>query len=161
MRKAFIVATVVALVFVAVGAVNHSLTFDIDYGVGAVNGVSAFWVMLAAAAVLFVTGLVAALLARASAVAAQRKLEGELEATYKRLRAAEGELMLAASSNRPPATPSREERAAEESSPPPAAEASEVTSPLPAADEAVADDDKTAVLPSEGPDDAQPRPDDT
>jgi hypothetical protein len=165
MRKAFIVVAVVALVFVAMGAVNHSLAFDIDYGVGAVYGVSAFWIMLAAAAVLFVTGLVAAALARAAAVAAQRKLEGELETTYKRLRQAEGELMLAASSKPSPATPSREARAADETSPLPAAEAGEVTSPLPstdeaADDEAAADDDETVVLPGTSPEGAQPRPDD-
>ena len=160
MRSAFVVVVVVALVFVAVGAVNHSLAFDIDYGLGAVYGVSTFWITLVAAAVLFVTGLVSALLARASAVAARRKLESELEATYKRLRAAEGELMLATSSTPPLATPSPEERAVAESPPLPAAQPSGANASVSSADEA-ADDDKTAVLPSEATDVAQPRPDDT
>lgn len=93
MRNALIVLAAVALVFVAAGAVNRALAFDIDFGVGSLTNVSLFWITLVTAAVIVLTGLVAAWLARSSAVAGQRKLEGELETIYGRLRAAEARLM--------------------------------------------------------------------
>ena len=92
MRNALIVLVVVALVLVALGAVNHGLLFDIDFVAGTWTAVSVFWVAVAAAGVVFVTGVVAAFLARSGAVATRRKLEKELQGAYKRLRAAEAKL---------------------------------------------------------------------
>jgi len=91
-RNALIVLVVVALVLVALGAVNHGLLFDIDFVAGTWTAVSVFWVAVAAAGVVFVTGVVAAFLARSGAVATRRKLEKELQGAYKRLRAAEAKL---------------------------------------------------------------------
>lgn len=98
MRNALILLAVVALVFVAAGAINHSLTFDIEYGIGEVRNVSLFWITVVTAGVLFVTGLVAAWLARSAAVADQRRLESELQQTYERLRASEARALMAAAS---------------------------------------------------------------
>ena len=92
MRNALIVLVVVALVIVALGAVNHGLLFDIDFVAGTWTAVSLFWVAVVTAGVVFVTGLVAAYLAASGAVAARRKLEKELQGTYERLRAAEAKL---------------------------------------------------------------------
>lgn len=89
MRNALIVLLAVALVFVGLGALNHSLTFDIDYVAGSLTGVSVFWITVVIGAVLLVAGVVAIWLARTSVVSAQRKLEAELQSTYERLRAAE------------------------------------------------------------------------
>ena len=89
MRNALIVLLAVALVLVGLGALNHSLAFDIDYVLGSWTGVSVFWVTAAIGAVLLVAGVVAIWLARTSVVASQRKLEAELQSTYERLRAAE------------------------------------------------------------------------
>jgi hypothetical protein len=88
-RNAFILLAIVALLFVGAGAANHSLAFDIDYVFGAVTNVSLFWITLVTAAIILGAGLVAAWLARSSAVAGQRKLEAELQTTYERLRVAE------------------------------------------------------------------------
>jgi len=91
-RNALIVLVVVALVIVALGAVNHGLLFDIDFVAATWTAVSLFWVAVVTAGVVFVTGLVAAYLAASGAVAARRKLEKELQGTYERLRAAEAKL---------------------------------------------------------------------
>ena len=92
MRNALIVLVVVALVLVALGAVNHGLLFDIDFVAGTWTAVSLFWVAVVTAGVVFVTGVVAAFLAQSSAVATRRTLEKELQGTYERLRAAEAKL---------------------------------------------------------------------
>lgn len=89
MRSAVILLAIVSLLFVAAGALNRALLFDVDYGFGALLAVSLFWITVVTAAILFFTGLVAALLARGSAVSAQHKLERELQSTYERLREAE------------------------------------------------------------------------
>ena len=89
MRNALIVLLAAALVLVGLGALNHSLTFDIDYVAGTLTGVSVFWITVVIGAVLLVAGVVAIWLARTSVVSAQRKLEAELQSTYERLRAAE------------------------------------------------------------------------
>ena len=92
MRNAFILLVVVALVLVALGAVNHGLLFDIDFVAGTWTAVSLFWVAVVSAGVVFVTGMVAAFFARSGAVNTRRKLEQELQGTYERLRAAEAQL---------------------------------------------------------------------
>lgn len=89
MRNALIVLLVFALVLVGVGAVSHSITFDIEYGLGAYRDVSAFWIMVVVAVVFFVAGLVAAGFARASGATGRRKVEAELQSVYQRLREAE------------------------------------------------------------------------
>jgi uncharacterized iron-regulated membrane protein len=92
LRNALIVLVIVALVLVALGAVNNGLLFDIDFVAGTWTAVSLFWVAVVTAGVVFVTGLVAAFLAQSGAVATRRKLEKELQGTYERLRAAEAKL---------------------------------------------------------------------
>lgn len=92
MRNALIVLVAVALVLVGIGGLNRSLQFDVDFVVVSWSYVSVFWITLVVGAALLLTGLVAAFLARTSAVAAQRKLEAELQTTYERLRAAEARL---------------------------------------------------------------------
>ncbi len=91
-RNALIVLVVVALVLVALGAVNNGLLFDIDFVAATWTAVSLFWVAVVIAGVVFVTGVAAAFLAASGAVAARRKLEKELQSTYERLRAAEAKL---------------------------------------------------------------------
>ena len=92
MRNALIVLVIVALVLVVLGALNHTVLFDIDFLAVTWTAVSLFWVAVAVAAVILVAGLGAAVLARSSAVSAQRKLEVELQSTYQRLRAAEAKI---------------------------------------------------------------------
>lgn len=89
MGKALLLLVIVALAVVAVGAVNHNVAFDIDYVAGTVTAVSLFWVAVVFAGLLFVAGAVAAWLAQRDAFAARRKLEKELDDTYRRLREAE------------------------------------------------------------------------
>lgn len=89
MRNALIVLVAVALVLVGIGGLNRSLQFDVDFVVVSWSYVSVFWITLVVGAALLLTGLVAAFLARTSAVTAQRKLEAELQTTYERLRAVE------------------------------------------------------------------------
>lgn len=93
MRNALIVIVVVALVLVALGAVNNGLLFDIDFVAATWTAVSLFWVAVVVAGVVFVTGVAAAFLAASGAVAARRRLEKELQTTYERLRAAEAKLL--------------------------------------------------------------------
>lgn len=89
MRNALIVLLAVAAAIVLVGAMNYSLEFDIDYVVASWTRVSALWIAVGLAVILLVTGVVAAWLARAGVTRSCRKLEVELEATYRRLRDAE------------------------------------------------------------------------
>ncbi len=92
MRNALIVLVAVALVIVALGAFNNDLLFDIDLVVATWTAVSLFWVAVAIAGVVVITGFAAAFFARSSAVATTRKLEKELQGTYERLRDAEAKL---------------------------------------------------------------------
>jgi len=85
-RNALILLAVVALVIITAGAVNHSVAFDVDWVAGTWRAVSLFWVAVTVAAIVFASGLAAALLARAGAARAQRKLETELDTAYRRLR---------------------------------------------------------------------------
>ena len=92
MRIALIVLVVVALVLVALGAVNHGLLFDIDFVVATWTAVSLFWVALVVAGIVVITGMVVAFFSRTGALATRRRLEKELQGTYERLRAAEAKL---------------------------------------------------------------------
>jgi hypothetical protein len=104
MRNALMVLGVVAFLVVVGGAVNHSVAFDIDYVFGVWTAVSMFWIAVVVAAGMTIVGLLAAWLARSGAVAAQRKLEIELQSTYERLRAAEAQSPQPADDSLPPAT---------------------------------------------------------
>lgn len=92
MRNAFILLVVVALVIVGLGAANDSIAFDFDLVFATWTAVSLVWIAAVVAAVVLVTGLIAAWLAQTDASRSRRKLEAELQATYERLRAAEARL---------------------------------------------------------------------
>lgn len=89
MRNALILLAVVALLILAVGALNNGTAFDVDYAAGTVTAVSLFWVSAVIAVLVFVVGLAAAWFAQAAVAGTRRKLEGELQSTYERLREAE------------------------------------------------------------------------
>ena len=89
MRNALILLAVVALLILAVGALNNGTAFDVDYVAGTVSAVSLFWVSAVLAALVFVVGLAAAWFAQAAVAGSRRKLEAELQSTYERLREAE------------------------------------------------------------------------
>jgi hypothetical protein len=95
-RTAVAILVIVALVFLAVGAVNHAATLDLDFLAISWSGVSLFWVTVVLACVVVAAGLVGAWAARGSAVAAQHRLEKELAATYRRLREAQAAAGVAA-----------------------------------------------------------------
>jgi len=90
-RNALILLAVVALVILAVGALNNGTVFEIDYVAGTMSEVSLFWVSLVVAAIVFVAGLAAAWFALSGAAGGRRKLEVELQSTYERLRETERE----------------------------------------------------------------------
>jgi hypothetical protein len=90
-RNALILLVVVALVIVAVGALNNGTAFEIDYVAGTMSEVSLLWVSLVIAAIVFVAGLAAAWFALSGAAGGRRKLEAELQSTYERLRETERE----------------------------------------------------------------------
>ncbi len=89
MRNALILLAVVALLILAVGALNNGTAFDVDYVAGTVSAVSLFWVSAVIAALVFVVGLAAAWFAQSAVAGSRRKLEAELQSTYERLREAE------------------------------------------------------------------------
>ncbi|HEX5643072.1 MAG TPA: hypothetical protein VFZ86_12160 [Thermoleophilia bacterium] len=89
MRNALILLAVVALLILAMGALNNGTAFDVDYVAGTVSAVSLFWVSAVIAALVFVVGLAAAWFAKSAVAGSRRKLEAELQSTYERLREAE------------------------------------------------------------------------
>jgi uncharacterized membrane protein YciS (DUF1049 family) len=88
-RNALILLVVVALVILAVGALNNGTAFDVDYVAGTISAVSLFWVSAVIAALVFVVGIAAAWFAQSAVAGTRRKLEAELQSTYERLREAE------------------------------------------------------------------------
>jgi uncharacterized membrane protein YciS (DUF1049 family) len=137
-RNALILLAVVALLILAVGALNNGTAFDVDYVAGTLSAVSLFWVSAVIAALVFVVGLAAAWFAQAAVAGTRRKLEAELQSTYERLREAEA---LAA---RPaPATAEAAPAAAAET-----AVAEPVAVPASEAATAVAGEPETVVVPS-------------
>ncbi len=128
MKTALWVLMIVALVVVLVGALNHGTAVSFDYVAGSTPAVSLFWLALGAAAALVLAGIAGWAVAVASAYATRRKLEKELEATYRRLRDCEARLAQPAS---PPAA-----EVATVVAPAPAGEAVTAVAPAPA-DEAV------------------------
>ena len=87
---------IVAAIVVVVGAVNHSVIFNLKYVAGTAHGVSLLWLGVAVALVVLVFGTVAAWMAQRGAATARRKVERELEGTYVRLREAEARVPTAA-----------------------------------------------------------------
>ena len=92
MKSALWVLMIVALVVVLAGALNHETEVTFDYLVGSTPAVSLFWLGLGAAAALVLAVIAGWAVAVASASAARRRLERELEATYRRLRDCEARL---------------------------------------------------------------------
>jgi hypothetical protein len=90
-RNALILLVVVALLILAVGALNNGTAFDVDYVAGTISAVSLFWISAVIAALVFVVGLVAAWFAQSAVAGTRRKLEAELQSTYERLREAEAQ----------------------------------------------------------------------
>jgi hypothetical protein len=145
-KTALWVLMIVALVVVLVGALNHGTAVSFDYVAGSTPAVSLFWLALGAAAALVLAGIAGWAVAVASAYATRRKLEKELEATYRRLRDCEARLA-------PPAS-SPAGQLTTEVMPAPAGEAATAVAPAPA-DEAVtaadrlsSDEAVTAVAPA-------------
>ena len=89
MRALAVVLGVVAAIIVVVGAVNHATMLRLDYLLGTSPRFSLFWLALGAAALVVLAGVVGGAMSATAAGSARRKLEVELEDTYKRLRAAQ------------------------------------------------------------------------
>jgi uncharacterized membrane protein YciS (DUF1049 family) len=90
-RNALTLLVVVALLILAVGALNNGTAFDVDYVAGTISAVSLFWVSAVIAALVLVVGLAAAWFAQSAVAGTRRKLEAELQSTYERLREAEAQ----------------------------------------------------------------------
>ena len=89
MRRLLTVLGVIGLVIVIVGAVNHAVDVRVDYLVGTSSDVSLFWFALAVAILIVAAGFLGLMAGRASQAADRRKLEKELDDTYRRLREAQ------------------------------------------------------------------------
>ena len=90
MKNALIILGVVAGVLVLIGAFNADVMVDIDLLAGTVS-VSLFWLSVAAAAGVVLAAVAGWTLGRVEGGDRHRKLEGELESTYRRLREAEAQ----------------------------------------------------------------------
>ena len=89
MRALLVVLGVVGLVIVVAGAVNHTVRVRVDYLVGTSTAVSLFWFAVAVAVLIVAAGLLGVLIGRSAVSGDRRKLETELEDTYRRLREAQ------------------------------------------------------------------------
>ncbi len=89
MRVALIILAVVAAAFVVFGIVDRNVLLDVDYVAGTAHAVSLLWISATVGLVLFLVGALAVAFVRAFDVRDRRKLEGELQVVYERLRAAE------------------------------------------------------------------------
>jgi hypothetical protein len=95
-RTLLVVLGVIALLLLLGGAVNSDTEVSFDYVAGSTAAASLFWVALVVAAGLVVAGIAGWTVARTGDANALRKLEKELEATYRRLRDCEARLPRAA-----------------------------------------------------------------
>ncbi len=95
MRIALIVLAVVAVALVLVGAFNADVRVGVDLLAGSVD-VSLFWLAVGVAGLIALAGVAGWTLGRVEGVGRRRKLERELESTFRRLRESE------ARSPRPP-----------------------------------------------------------
>jgi hypothetical protein len=91
MKNALIILGIVAVALVLVGAFNAGVTVSIDLLAGGVQ-VSLFWIALAVAAAIGLAALAGWTLGRVQGGERARKLERELETTYRRLRESEARL---------------------------------------------------------------------
>ena len=89
MRRLLTVLGAIGLVIVIVGAINHAVDVRVDYLVGTSSDVSLFWFALGIAILVVAAGVLGLMAGRASQAADRRKLEKELEDTYRRLREAQ------------------------------------------------------------------------
>ena len=88
MRTALIILAVVAVVLVLIGAFNAGAEVTVDLVAGSVE-VSLFWLAAGVAAGIALAAVAGWTLGRVAGAGRRRKLENELEATYRRLREAE------------------------------------------------------------------------
>jgi len=101
MKDILIVLLVLVVAILTLGAVNHGVTFDLNYLFGTWHHVSLFWIFLIASGLIVAVGLLASGFSSVRLGQQRHKLESELEETYKRLRVAEAQI--AAANGTPPA----------------------------------------------------------
>ena len=95
MKDILIVLLIVVVFLITLGAVNHGVTFDLDYVFGTWHHVSLLLVFLIASLLVFAVGLLANGFSGLRLGQERHKLERELEETYKRLRVAEAQIAVA------------------------------------------------------------------
>ena len=95
MKDILIVVLIVVVFLVTLGAVNHGVTFDLDYVFGTWHHVSLLLVFLIASLLVVAVALLASGFSGLRLGQQRQKLEREIEETYKRLRAAEAQIALA------------------------------------------------------------------
>lgn len=152
MKTLLVILGVIALLLLLGGAVNSDTEVSFDYVAGSTAAVSLFWVALVAAAGLLLAGIAGWMVARTGNAGALRKLEKELEGTYRRLRDCEARLSRAAESSLPqtatPVAPAPAEEATVATTAP--AEEATVTTESPVDDATVALDAPDAESPVTG-----------
>jgi len=92
MKNILTVLLVLAVLVLAVGVASYATRVDVDYVIGTWHHASLLAVAAVVAGLLLVVGFLAALAAGFAHARERRVLEGELERTYVRLRAAEASL---------------------------------------------------------------------
>ena len=95
MKDILIVLLIVVVFLVTLGAVNHGVTFDLDYLFGTWHHVSLLLVFLIASLLVVAVALLASSFSSLRLGQQRHKLEREIEETYKRLRAAEAQMAVA------------------------------------------------------------------
>ena len=95
MKNILTVLLVVAVLVLAVGVASYAARVDVDYVIGTWHQASLLAVAAVVAALVVVVGVLAAVSAGLVRARERRALEGELERTYVRLRAAEASLQAA------------------------------------------------------------------
>ena len=95
MKDILIVLLIVVVFLVTLGAVNHGVTFDLDYVFGTWHHVSLLLIFLIASLLVVAVGLLANGFSGLRLGQQRHKLEREIEETYKRLRAAEAQMAVA------------------------------------------------------------------
>lgn len=103
MKPVLTVVVVAAGLILVAGALNHGQTVSLDCVVGTWSHASVFVLAAIVAGLMVAAALLVAAAAGTRAADDRRKLESELERTYARLRAAEGQPESPAGSGHPPA----------------------------------------------------------
>ena len=112
MKDILIVLLIVVVFLITLGAVNHGVTFDLDYVFGTWHHVSLLLVFLIASLLVVAVALLASGFSGLRLGQERHKLERELEETYKRLRAAEAQMAVADDATVADGTPVADEVAA-------------------------------------------------